>query len=138
MCYTNVSSLCKWFVVFISVIAGIVFPFVLNTLGIAVTVTLPAILLGLSVLLLAAGLYLALRAYRCGGDFAGCFCTIGNFLIVTAVISILLAFVAIAIISSAIILVFTGVLVAFSTAALLSLVCFILCLVRTICGCSLQ
>lgn len=138
MCCTNVSSLCKWFVIFIGVIAGILFPFVLSTLGIAVTIVLPAILLGLSVLLLATGLYLALRAYRLGGDFAACFCTIGQFFIITAVISILLAFVGIAIISAPFILVFTGILVAFFTAAFLSLICFLLCLVRSICGCSVQ
>ncbi len=138
MCCTNVSSLCKWFVVFISFIAGIALPFILNTLGITVTIVLPAVLLGLSVLLLGVTIFLSIRSFSRGGDLASCFCTIGQFLIATAVISVILAFVGLFIISAPFILTYTGILFAFFIAALLSLVCFLFCLTRTLCGCNLQ
>ncbi len=138
MCCSNVSSLCKWFVVFISVIAGIALPFILSTLGITVTIVLPAVLLGLSVLLLGVGIYLSVRAFCSGGEFAACFCTIGHFLIATAVISVILAFVGLFLVSAAFILTYTGVLFAFFIAALLSLICFAFCLIRSVCGCRLQ
>lgn len=137
MCCTNVSSLCKWFLVFLSIVAGVVFTLTVIFSGVTISIALPIILLILSTIILAAGIYIATRAALSrNSDLASCFCANGIFLVVAAVIAILLSFLAIAIISiTSVIAVFLGVVVAFFTAALLSLVCFVICLLQSVCSC---
>lgn len=138
MCTSNDSCICKCLVLFLSLIAGLIagliialLPALLGTLGFAIIFGITAVLAIITV---------ALSIYVSNGNASSaltrCFCEFAGFLIFNVLLALIFSSVLLSLtfLPGIALAILGGFTVFFFAAALLTFICFLICLIRRTCN----